>query len=311
MQKCNFSIKPVQKSPVTKRSTHYKKIITGTVIGSLVAIDGWENDFGYCKAAERFLRSSKITINILVDYAWNLRGLEEGMEEYDKMLKILNKRSAERILEGCLQNGGLYVKLGQGVSAINHVLPTEFTETLKALQDKCLPRKPNEVKKIFLQDFGKLPEEIFTKFDYQPFAAASLAQVFHAETKTGEHVAVKVQYIDLQNRFRSDVGTILFLQNIVGFFFRNYKFGWIIEDLRENLLQELDFVHEGKNLERCGRDLKHIEYVYVPEIHWDLTTTVSCFCLNVNPVISQQCIASFFFVKEGLDRRIHRRDQDK
>ena len=43
-------------------------------------------------------------------------------------------RSAKRLLDGCLANGGLYIKIGQGVSAINHILPLEYTETLKQLE---------------------------------------------------------------------------------------------------------------------------------------------------------------------------------
>lgn len=179
-----------------------------------------------------------------------------------------------------MQNGGLYIKLGQGVSAINHILPLEYTETLKQLQDQCLPREKNEVTKLFLQDFGKTPEELFKSFDYTPIAAASLAQVFKAETMEGDKVAVKVQYIDLQKRFTSDVGTIWFLTNVIGAVFPNFKFAWIVEDLRDNMLQELDFIHEGQNLERCANDLKKLDYVYIPKINWNLSGLVTIIQLS-------------------------------
>lgn len=48
-------------------------------------------------------------------------------------MKTLNRRSSEKILQGCLKNGGLYIKVGQGVAHINHILPKEFTEPLKQL----------------------------------------------------------------------------------------------------------------------------------------------------------------------------------
>lgn len=51
-----------------------------------------------------------------------------------KLLKEIHLRCANRILEGCLKNGGLYIKIGQGVSAINHILPKEYTDTLKKLE---------------------------------------------------------------------------------------------------------------------------------------------------------------------------------
>ena len=45
--------------------------------------------------------------------------------------------------------------------------------------------------------------------------------------------------------------------------------------MKGTLAQELDFVNEGQNSERCQRDLQHLGYVYVPQVHWDKTSTVS------------------------------------
>lgn len=57
-------------------------------------------------------------------------------KEYDKAISPCHQRSADRIVAGALKNGGLYIKLGQGLSTFNQVLPRQFTETLKSLQDK-------------------------------------------------------------------------------------------------------------------------------------------------------------------------------
>lgn len=167
----------------------------------------------------------------------------------------------------------MYIKIGQGLSAINHILPVQYTETLKLLEDKCLERKQGEVDRLFLEDFGDTPNNLFAEFNYQPIAAASLAQVFRAKTKDGKDVAVKVQYIDLQKRFHGDIGTILFLQDVIAFVHKNYNFGWIIRDLRRSLEFELDFVHEADNAERCARDLQHFNYIHIPKVYRELTGT--------------------------------------
>lgn len=71
--------------------------------------------------------------------------MDETSEEYDRAIRPCHKRAAERMLVGCLQNGGLYVKLGQGMVSMNHILPREYVDTLVVLQDKALPKKPHEV----------------------------------------------------------------------------------------------------------------------------------------------------------------------
>ena len=86
----------------------------------------------------RFCKCLRIGIQISLDYKWNLRNLTE--EESDQILAEIHQRSAERILDGCLRNGGLYVKFGQGLVSMNHVLPKEYLETLRPLQDKVNPR---------------------------------------------------------------------------------------------------------------------------------------------------------------------------
>nr|XP_017034338.1 uncharacterized aarF domain-containing protein kinase 5 [Drosophila kikkawai] len=237
--------------------------------GGALGYDGIVNDFTYCGASVRFVRSLKTAGLIAADYMQ----LKEDDAEYETKLKAIHQKSAERLLETCLLNGGLYIKVGQGFAAINHILPVEYTSTLSQLQDSCLPTSKADVQKVFRKDFGQLPEEIYQEFDYQPVAAASLAQVFKAKLSSGEQVAIKVQYNDLQKRFVSDLGTIIFLQDIVEFIFKDYNFGWILNDLRKNLVQELNFVQEGHNAERCARDMKKFSYVHVPKVHWSHTKT--------------------------------------
>ncbi|XP_055625362.1 uncharacterized aarF domain-containing protein kinase 5 [Toxorhynchites rutilus septentrionalis] len=258
-------------TPTTTGATRFFLGAAGGLLSGCVVYDGFYNDFENVESAHRFVRSLSIGISISLDYAWSLRGLNDDDPRHSELISEVHQRSADKLLRGCLANGGLYIKMGQGVAALNHIIPKEYVHTLRKLEDRCLTRKPDEVRKLFEEDFSRPPDEVFAEFHYEPIAAASLAQVFRAMTKEGKQVAVKVQYADLRKRFEGDLRTILFLQDLIAVLHKNYNFGWIARDLQDNLREELDFIHEGKNAERCAEDLKKHDYVYIPKVLWEYT----------------------------------------
>ena len=73
----------------------------------------------------------RIGATISLDYWWSTRGLDDASPEYEHAMSGCHQRAADSILVGCLKNGGLYVKLGQGLVSMNHILPKEYLSTLK------------------------------------------------------------------------------------------------------------------------------------------------------------------------------------
>lgn len=90
---------------------------------------------------------------------------------------------------------------------------------------------------------------------------------------TNERVAVKLQYIDLQDRFTGDMLTIRMILYAIGKVFPKFEFSWIIDSVKTNLERELDFKLEGQNADRCYAQLSpHLKYIYVPKVFWEHTT---------------------------------------
>jgi len=205
-------------------------------------------------------------VSIAADYKYSLWGLDDSGEDYQETMKEVHTRSAEKLLAAILDNGGLYIKFGQGMCT-HGILPQEYSKVLVVLQDHALRRDcDDEIDQMFLQDFGKTKAELFESFSEEPIAAASLAQVFKGRTRDGEEVAVKVQYRDLQDKFDCDTATMESVLDVIQIVHPQFAFKWLFQQTKGRLQSELDFETEAENSVRCAQELKHLPYLYVPKV---------------------------------------------
>ncbi|CAF3475256.1 unnamed protein product [Rotaria sp. Silwood1] len=202
----------------------------------------------------RAIRAVSIGIQSIIDQECSLLFKRHGTDAYRTTLQACRRRNAKRFAKFCIDAGGVYVKIGQAFINLPEVIPLEYYEELQILEEHALRQEKGGIDTLFKRYFHDLPESIFAKFNRNPIAAASLAEVYQAETKTGEQVAVKVQYSDLRERYETDIAT-----------------AWMLDELHDDLTLELDFLHEARNAERSRESLKHLDYVYIPKVHWNLT----------------------------------------
>ena len=126
-----------------------------------------------------------------------------GQRWYDHQIAALHLRNAERVKNTILELQGLFIKMGQLLSVMSNFLPEAFQRPLEALQDRLPARPYPEVQKRIMEELGKLPEELFSRFDKTPIAIASIGQAHRATLPDGTEVVVKVQIGCFEDRIGS------------------------------------------------------------------------------------------------------------
>jgi predicted unusual protein kinase regulating ubiquinone biosynthesis (AarF/ABC1/UbiB family) len=183
-----------------------------------------------------------------------------------------NRDSAERIYELAVDLKGLILKGCQFLGSRADVLPPEYVEVLSRLQDRVPPHPFEVVAGILEEELGAPVEDLFEWISEQPIASASLAQVHEARLRTGERVAVKVQYPEVAALVQSDLGNLRALFRAVGVLERDYDLMPLVEELGEHVPTELDFVNEARNAEAIAKLLEERADVVIPRVFWEYTT---------------------------------------
>ncbi len=227
-------------------------------------------------AAERFYRARRIGTTfgrIYLGIRAN-RFIAERLRPSDmpERWTRFNAASAKSIYEAAIELRGLILKGCQFLGSRADVLPHEYVEVLSKLQDR-VPAKPfSVVKKTIERELDCNLEDVFASIEREPIAAASLAQVHEARLKSGERVAVKVQYPEIEALVRSDLANLRMLFRTVGFMERDFDLMPLVDELATYVPRELNFVNEGHNAEAIGRMFAGRDDIAVPRIHWQLTS---------------------------------------
>lgn len=172
--------------------------------------------------------------------------------------------------------GPTYVKLGQLLASRADFLPASYTQALERLQDKVEPFPCADVEEIIERELGVRISKAFAEFDPEPLAAASLGQVHHARLRDGRDVAVKVQRPNIREQILADLEALAEVAQFADEHTdtgRRMAFTPMLEEFRQSMLRELDYIQEARNLSVFARNLREFERIVVPEPIADYTTS--------------------------------------
>lgn len=170
--------------------------------------------------------------------------------------------------------GPTYVKLGQILATRRDMLSDEWIAAFEQLQSDA-PRLPFEALRPAVEAaLGEPPETVFARFETEPMAAASIAQVHRATLHDGREVVVKIRRPGIRARMEADLRLLRHLATLVeakSATVRRMMPSAMIEQLGREILEELDFTNEGRNADMLRADLAPMGRVVIPTIHWSFT----------------------------------------
>ncbi|UIR54586.1 AarF/UbiB family protein [Sphingobacterium sp. SRCM116780] len=222
--------------------------------------------------AKKLQRSSHI-ISVLAKYGfrdiltrlpWNTKQthLEKGVD-------VANISVYRRIRMTLEELGPAFVKLGQSASTREGLLPKELVDELKYLEDRVDPFSI-DIKSYLEEELNIHFEEHFSHIDSEPFAAASISQVYKANLLDGKAVVVKVRRPHVDEVLKTDLALMRDIARIlVGYSepLQNLNLPLIVDSFAATLEEEISLLNERYNIERFAKNFKGNSKIVVPKVY--------------------------------------------
>ncbi|MGZ3420617.1 MAG: ABC1 kinase family protein [Polyangiales bacterium] len=229
------------------------------------------------------LRRAREILNVgakygfLIDPAFTAKVPGLGMLTPNPEISALSRgERAKRVLE---ELGPTFVKLGQVLSIRADLVPGDIVDSLRQLQKDVAPLPASELEDVIAGYLGSPIEEHFASFDLEPMAAASIAQVHRARLKVGEEthdVVVKVQRPGIREKMESDLSILYWLARLAEGSIAEaalYQPVAVVREFEAALFQELDFLHEARNIQEVTRNFeKRPGLLELPRVYENLTS---------------------------------------
>ncbi len=188
-------------------------------------------------------------------------------------LPVTRLSGPERLRALIEDMGGTFIKFGQMLALQPDVIPLEYCNALFGLLDRVSPFPFEQVQRVFVDELGKSPHEVFDQFEQEPIASASIGQV-HVAYLDGRKLAVKVQRPSVEKDFRVDVRLMRAAIHVIRRL-RLRMLYWVTEPTSEFVEwtnEELDYRHEARYMERQRNNARKNPHERVPAVLWAYTS---------------------------------------
>ncbi|MGB0578123.1 MAG: ABC1 kinase family protein [Limisphaerales bacterium] len=198
------------------------------------------------------------------------------LQNREEQAAIREMSQPERLRRACEELGPTFIKLGQLFASRTRMLPKEFTDELRKLQDEVEPITFDQLRVVIEKELGAPVDDVFESVENKPLGAASIAQVHQAVLRTGERVVVKVQRPGIAENAALD----LEIMRQISYMMERHLEGWdvqrpsvVVDELSKSLDRELDFSREASHLERFAWQFQDEESIHIPKVYYGASTS--------------------------------------
>jgi ubiquinone biosynthesis protein len=170
--------------------------------------------------------------------------------------------------------GPTFIKLGQILSTRPDLVPSEWANEFKKLQDNCQHIPFSEIYQVLVLEFPGRLDLLFSTIEETPLAAASIAQVHRAIMKDGTPVVIKVLRPGARQLIEEDMALVESLAQLLEQYFSDlgYSPTAVVKEFSRELLKEINLVVEGQSTERLRRYFEDDPNISFPKVYWSATT---------------------------------------
>ena len=171
--------------------------------------------------------------------------------------------------------GPTFVKLGQILAGRADLFGPAYITEFEKLHSRVPPVPLQTLRTQLREDLGGEPEAVFARFEAEPLAAASIAQVHRAQLHDGTEVVVKIRRPGINETIEADLRLLARLAAIVEAempAMKPYRPRQLVRELARSLTRELDLANECRNAERIATNMATLPWIVVPRVHWAHTS---------------------------------------